>query len=132
MKPIFWILVTLVIATTSVSAQEYKSDTWLGGISAQWLLIDSDTTFSIHVQDSVQDGCWTNIEAVKNAVTLELTRSGYTIDDASYADFRIWISGLGGTASSTGCAVSYRCFIPFTGYASQVEYSHEQGCSEYP
>lgn len=74
------ILTMLVILSTPVVC-DYTAHrdvvTQLYGPNVRYLLIEPGMGFKLSIVDNVKDDCWTNSKSVRNAVALELARSGY-------------------------------------------------------
>ncbi|MAL79112.1 MAG: hypothetical protein CMN55_08370 [Sneathiella sp.] len=107
---------------------EYLSETYAWGADVEWLMISSDNLFNVIIDDGVKDGCWTNSDAVKTAVELELKRSGYNIANIEEERFRarnVFISGIGYSLKvgdvETGCVVSYELYV--SGYKQEMFFS---------
>ena len=60
---------------------------------------------SVAIDDQVTDGCWTNAEATRIAVQLELKRSGYQAEGKIPAGY-IYLSAAGHKTSEDTCAVN--------------------------
>ena len=70
-----------VVATSSYAGAQDKTRVFVYDISPNWLILKQNTPFRVNVDDQVGDGCWTNTDAVKTAVELEIKRSGFKVVD---------------------------------------------------
>lgn len=78
--------------------------TFVFGMDPRWISLSNKAV--VEVDDQVKDGCWTNANAAKNAVALELQRNGYTVGDDLPFPLKFIITGVGYRASF-GCVVNY-------------------------
>lgn len=93
----------LMAGMTGASAQENKP-TVIFDIDPRWMSLGN--TAEVEVSDQVSDGCWTNVEATKNAVTLELQRNGFTVSDEEFFPLRITLVAVG-YRDQFGCVASH-------------------------
>ncbi|MGF2688049.1 hypothetical protein ACQUWM_16215 [Marinobacter sp. DUT-3] len=55
--------------------QGLNASVW--GYDTGWLILKNTESIDVHLNDEVQDGCWTDLSGVRNVVELQLIRSGY-------------------------------------------------------
>ncbi len=91
---------------------------------ARWLFIDKNDIFLVEIYDNVGDGCFTDPNLLKNAVMIELKRSGYKIgSDRAKADYVIDLQATGYELSNTSCVTSYTLEVS----AETQEYGKYEG-----
>ena len=87
------------------------SNTIVFGHDPRWLLLSDSASQSIEVivDDQVNDGRWTNSDAVATAVKLELKRSGFDVTSTSETIFphELKIKALGYSNGSASCLIYY-------------------------
>ena len=117
-----FVYILLLASATASLASDFASDTFVFGADARWMHIDQQREFFVEISDQVSNGCWTNSEAVKNSVELELTRSGYLLSDKSKLNsLDVYIKSVGFGVNERTCAVSYNLSVSgpyFTRYVS--------------
>ena len=105
----------ILVGGVSVSAEENKSKTFTSIYDQNlgWLHISRENTkFEVFVDDQVSGGCWKKSKAAKNAVELEIKRSGYKIaDDSSFLPNQIILFALGYKTKADLCIVSHKMLI---------------------
>lgn len=106
-----------VLAPFPASTQDFvpKSEVMIFENDASWLGI-GEYSFRVFVDDQVGDGCWKYPDATKNALELELKRSGIGVagTDAPYLHTAKAIS-VGYKTKSGLCVVSYRLEVTGSG-----------------
>lgn len=102
--------VLFVMASYSSAQVGDSDDAIIFGHDLGWLKLINASGLNVVVSDEVSDGCWTNISSVRNAVELQLIRSGYetyTDDDQSAFAPTIRVQALGFEIPSiNACAVT--------------------------
>lgn len=98
----------------TVFAEEVEITFLLGGASPDWLHIrKSSDPIQVISNDEVKGGCWVNVDNTRNAVALELQRSGYKVNvienekEDVPSGHRLYISALGYSTISDLCVVTY-------------------------
>jgi len=77
-----WLFLAVVAATTAASpACRANDQLFIFDEDPRWLGITTEKPIRVILSDQVKDGCWTSSLATKNSASLELTRSGFKIDD---------------------------------------------------
>lgn len=117
LAPVFT-LTALVLAPVPASAQQ--TETVVLNQNLGWLKINNETEFTIRGTDGVKDGCWTNIEAAKNAVAIEFQRSGYKAEVSEINIFapKIFLYAVGYETTNFICIVSYNLVFNILGVSS--------------
>lgn len=90
--------IIFVFASCSYAQDEESNDALIFGHDLGWLKLINASGLNVAVSDEVDDGCWTNISSVRNAVELQLIRSGYETysdDDQSAFAPTVRIEALG-------------------------------------
>lgn len=103
--------ILLCVAPFGAGAEgEQKRDAVLWGYDPDWLIFKNTKMIDVKLDDQVDDGCWTDLSGTKNAVKLQLIRSGYeTQDEEDHSIFvsDVTISAMGfGIPSIGGCVVA--------------------------
>ncbi|KPP99227.1 hypothetical protein [Marinobacter sp. HL-58] len=104
-----------------VAEEELELNASVWGHDPAWLVLKNAEMFDVHLDDQVGDGCWTDLSGAKNAVELQLIRSGYETQDGNDGSAFIpdvVISALGYEIPSTGgCAIAmeFEATVPDVG-----------------
>lgn len=72
---------------------------------AEWITVAREQRVKVRILDGVKDGCWTNSQASKTAVELELIRSGFKLDERAAAILTLTAAGYK-TQGMDQCVVS--------------------------
>ena len=103
--------------TTDARAQSDESVVALLGIDLALLDIGRNKRIKVEIDDQVIEGCWRNPNSARDAVEVELMRSGFEIIEDSQPGPVIVLMGLGGESSGTNCSV----FLNFDVFSYTVE-----------
>jgi len=111
----------LCVASFGAGAEgEQKRDAVLWGYDPDWLIFQNTEIIDVKLDDQVDDGCWTDLSGTKNAVKLQLIRSGYeTQDEEDHSIFvsDVTISAMGfGIPSIGGCVVALELTVSVPDY----------------
>lgn len=100
----FYVLASFTTSLADDSVLIFEND-------PRWLGLKQDRSIRVVVSDQIKDGCWTNAEATKNAVSIELTRSGYKIaDDNAVLPTTMALTAVG-YFSGGQCVASYEIVL---------------------
>lgn len=103
------ILAVLFMIHTTDAFSQSKSLTIIGDKNLEWLKVHKNSDFIVRISDQVTDGCWTNSEATKIAVELELKRSGFNVvKEIELKTIAFELSSVGYSVGNTNlCIVNY-------------------------
>jgi hypothetical protein len=115
---LFSVALVLVLSFGSAWAQD-DWDGWNSNFEEpadEVLWLRDITSISISVSDAVTGGCWTNANAVKNAMELGLRRAGIEVagdGDAWTTGLHLTVSGvaLGDNSNLYGCVGSWKLVL---------------------
>lgn len=123
MKNLLILAASLLLCVASFGAGaegEQKRDAVLWGYDPDWLIFQNTEIIDVKLDDQVDDGCWTDLSGTKNAVKLQLIRSGYeTQDEEDHSIFvsDVTISAMGfGIPSIGGCVVALELTVSVPDY----------------
>lgn len=106
---LFSIVFVVTFYSMKLCADENKfAELFIFGLDVRWLRLDDNPQFKLNISDQVTGGCWTNVDATRNVIELELKRSGYGIlDTFEFGSFIFELTSLGYEVSEYGpCFVS--------------------------
>lgn len=89
------------------------------GYDTGWLMLKNAELLDVHLDDQVEDGCWTDLSGTRNAVELQLIRSGYETQDGE--DGSIFIPDV--SISAVGYEVAGVCAMALTLKASVPDFA---------
>jgi len=97
---LYFIVIVFIIfeVNLATSGDFTESERIVISSDVRWAAFDQNTSIKIFVKDKVIDGCWTSIDATKNAIELELSQNGIRIshdDNKHKPEYILVISGVG-------------------------------------
>lgn len=108
MFSVYFLLSALSIEALAENEQNLDATVW--GHDPSWLVLKNAKMLSVRLDDQVGDGCWTDLSGARNAIELQLIRSGYETQDAEDASAfipEVIFSALGYDIPSVrGCAIA--------------------------
>lgn len=100
----------LFILSFNGAARAADSTVFILGYNPAWLYVTKDMELTVVSSDQVSDGCWTTAQQSRNAVALELQRSGYTAlvpKDNEAKGSTFYLSSIGYKQTDGTCIVSW-------------------------
>lgn len=105
---VYFLLSALSIEALAEKEQNLNATVW--GHDPSWLVLKNAKMMSVRLDDQVEDGCWTDLRGARNAIELQLIRSGYEAQDGEDASAfipEVIVSALGYEIPSVrGCAIA--------------------------
>jgi hypothetical protein len=112
------------MSTEALAENEQKFDAAVWGHDPSWLVLKNAEMFNVRLDDQVEDGCWTDLSGARNAVELQLIRSGYEIQgEENVSAFLpdVIVSALGYEIPSVrGCAIAMELEATVPDYGEYV------------
>lgn len=112
------------MSTEALAENEQKFDAAVWGHDPSWLVLKNAEMFNVRLDDQVEDGCWTDLSGARNAVELQLIRSGYeTQGEENISAFLpdVIVSALGYEIPGVrGCAIAMELEATVPDYGEYV------------